>query len=203
MLSLKSRPSGRRVSDKESLPLEGRTPDARDSIAVLAFSDMSPAGDQDWFCEGLAEEIINALTQVESLRVAARSSSFSFKDRSPNISEVGAKLHVANVLEGSVRRAGDRVRITVQLVGVGDGFQLWSQQYDRKMEDIFDIQEAIARSIVERLRLTLFTGEDRRLVKVATQNMEAYELYLKGRALLSRRGLGTIQGRIPQQCCAA
>jgi eukaryotic-like serine/threonine-protein kinase len=158
------------------------------SIAVLPFTDMSAAKDQDWFCDGIAEEILNALTPLKGLRVAARTSAFSFKGKSDDLRTIGGKLHVTTVLEGSVRRAGDRVRITVQLSDVADGFQLWSERYDREVKDIFDVQDEIAKAIAGRLRLTLASGKDHRLVEQVTMNIEAYQLYLKGRALLDRRG---------------
>ena len=158
------------------------------SIAVLAFTDMSAAKDQDWFCDGIAEEILNALTPLKGLRVAARTSAFSFKGKSDDLRTIGEKLNVTTVLEGSVRRAGDRVRITVQLSDVANGFQLWSERYDRELKDIFDVQDEIAKAIAERLRVTLAGGKDDRLVEQATTNIEAYQLYLKGRALVDRRG---------------
>jgi TolB-like protein/Tfp pilus assembly protein PilF len=158
------------------------------SIAVLPFTDMSAAKDQDWFCDGIAEEILNALMPLQGLRVAARTSAFSFKGKSDDLRTIGEKLKVTTVLEGSVRRAGDRVRITVRLSDVANGFQLWSERYDRELQDIFDVQDEIAKAIVERLRVTLAGGKDERLVEQATTNVEAYQLYLKGHALLSRRG---------------
>jgi serine/threonine protein kinase/tetratricopeptide (TPR) repeat protein len=164
------------------------------SIAVLAFTDMSAAKDQNWFCDGIAEEILNALTPLKGLRVAARTSAFSFKGKADDLRTIGEKLNVTTVLEGSVRRAGDRVRITVQLSDVANGFQLWSERYDREMSDIFDVQDEIAKAIVERLRVTLAIGKDDRLVAQATTNIEAYQLYLKGRALVDRRGANVPAG---------
>jgi TolB-like protein/Tfp pilus assembly protein PilF len=158
------------------------------SIAVLPFTDMSAAKDQDWFCDGIAEEILNALMPLKGLRVAARTSAFSFKGKSDDLRTIGEKLKVTTVLEGSVRRAGDRVRITVRLSEVANGFQLWSERYDRELKDIFDVQDEIAKAIAERLRVTLAGGRDERLVEQATSNVEAYQLYLKGHALLGRRG---------------
>jgi TolB-like protein/Tfp pilus assembly protein PilF len=158
------------------------------SIAVLPFTDMSAAKDQDWFCDGIAEEILNALAPLDGLRVAARTSAFSFKGKSDDLQLIGEKLNVTTVLEGSVRRAGDRVRITVRLSDVTDGFQLWSERYDRELKDIFDVQEEIAQAIAERLRVTLAGGKDDRLVDQGTINIEAYQLYLQGRALVDRRG---------------
>jgi serine/threonine protein kinase/Tfp pilus assembly protein PilF len=162
------------------------------SIAVLAFSDMSAAKDQDWFCDGIAEEILNALTPLKGLRVAARTSAFSFRGKDDDLRTIGEKLNVTTVLEGSVRRAGDRVRITVQLSDVASGFQLWSERYDREVKDIFDVQDEIAKAVAERLRVTLAAGD--RLVEQATSNIEAYELYLKGRALVDRRGASVPAG---------
>ena len=164
------------------------------SIAVLAFTDMSAAKDQDWFCDGIAEEILNALTPLKGLRVAARTSAFSFKGKGDDLRTIGEKLNVTTVLEGSVRRAGDRVRITVQLSDVANGFQLWSERYDRELKDIFDVQDEIAKAIAERLRVTLAGGKDDRLVEQATTNIEAYQLYLKGRALVDRRGASVPTG---------
>jgi serine/threonine-protein kinase len=158
------------------------------SIAVLAFTDMSAAKDQDWFCDGIAEEILNALTPLKGLRVAARTSAFSFKGKGDDLRTIGEKLNVTTVLEGSVRRSGDRVRITVQLSDVANGFQLWSERYDRELKDIFDVQDEIAKAIAERLQVTLDGGKDVRLVERITMHIEAYQLCLKGRALLDRRG---------------
>jgi TolB-like protein/Tfp pilus assembly protein PilF len=164
------------------------------SIAVLPFADMSAAKDQDWFCDGIAEEILNALTPLQGLRVAARTSAFSFKGKSDDLRTIGEKLNVTTVLEGSVRRAGDRVRITAQLSDVENGFQLWSERYDRELKDIFDVQDEIAKAIAERLKVTFGGAEGHRLVEQATPNVEAYQLYLKGRALLDRRGASVPAG---------
>ena len=155
---------------------------------------MSAAKDQDWFCDGIAEEILNALTHLKGLRVAARTSAFSFKGKGDDLRTIGEKLNVATVLEGSVRRSGDRVRITVQLSGVADGFQLWSQRYDRELKDIFDVQDEIAKAIADRLRVTLVGGRDDRLVERATTIIEAYQLDLKGRGLVDRRGANVPAG---------
>ena len=141
----------------------------------------------------MAEEILIALSQVEGLRVAARSSSFSFKGKNAEMGEIASKLHVANILDGSVRRAGNRVRVTVQLVDARNGFQLWSERYDRQMEDIFEVQDEIARAIADQLKVTLVAG-----VKPATQNLEAYELYLKGRHLCSQRSPSSV--RLGMKC---
>jgi serine/threonine protein kinase/Tfp pilus assembly protein PilF len=150
--------------------------DSGPSIAVLPLRNLSADPDNEYFSDGLAEEILNALSEVVDLRVAARTSSFSFKGKATDVQEVGRRLHVATVLEGSVRRAGSRVRVTVQLVDARNGFQLWSERYDRQMEDIFDVQDEIAQAIAGRLTVTL--GEKARR---GTDNLDAYELYLKGR----------------------
>ena len=127
----------------------------RPSIAVLPFVDMSPDQDQEYFCDGMAEELMSAFTKVKGLRVAARTSSFHFKGRSEDVREIGSQLGVRAVLEGSVRRAEERLRVTAQLVSVEDGFHLWSGNYDRVLSDVFAIQDEISRSIVESLRPTL------------------------------------------------
>jgi serine/threonine-protein kinase len=162
------------------------------SIAVLPFSNLSADPDNEYFSEGITEEIINALARVPGLQVAARSSSFAFKGKSVELAEIGSKLSVATVLEGSVRRAGNRVRVTAQLADVTNGYQLWSERYDQELGDIFAIQDAIARSIAHRLELTL--SEPARgggaPVKPRTPNVEAYELYLKGRYFWNQRGTG-------------
>ena len=158
------------------------------SIAVLPFTNLSGDPADEYFSDGISEEIINALAKLEGLRVAARTSSFSFKGRAVEIAEIARKLGVATVLEGSVRKAGQRLRITAQLVNVSDGFHLWSERHDREMEDIFAVQDEIARSIANRLKITL-KGEQP-VVKAGTDNLEAYQFYLKGRALLYQRGRG-------------
>ena len=131
------------------------------SIAVMPFVDLSEQKDQDWFCDGIAEEILNALAPLPGLRVAARASAFSLRGKTDDLRSIGEKLNVKTVLEGSVRRAGDRVRITAQLSDAREGRQIWSERFDREMRDIFDVQEEIARAIVERLRVTLAAGVER------------------------------------------
>jgi serine/threonine protein kinase/Flp pilus assembly protein TadD len=151
------------------------------SIAVLPFADMSPAKDQDYFCEGIAEEIINALAKVEALQVASRSSAFAFKGKNQDIRQVGEQLNVASVLEGSVRKAGNRIRITAQLVNVADGYHLWSDRFDRELEDVFAVQDEISESIVKALRGVLSEDERRAIERPRTDNVEAYDYYLRGR----------------------
>ena len=151
------------------------------SIAVLPFADMSAERENGYFTDGMAEEIINALTTIQALRVASRTSSFAFKATTEDIRQVGKKLDVATVLEGSVRKAGNKLRITAQLVNVADGYQLWSQRYDRDMEDVFAIQDEIAQNIVKALRVILSEDEKRAIERVPTANVEAYDCYLRGR----------------------
>lgn len=170
------------------------------SVAVLPFHNLSADPENDYFSDGLAEEILNELTRIDGLKVAARASSFSFRQRTADIAEIGAKLKVATVLDGSVRRAGSRVRVTVQLADTANGFQLWSERYDRDMQDIFKVQDEIARAVTERFKLTL-GGQARR----TTRNVEAYELYLKGRHHWHQRSPATLPKAIQcfQQAIAA
>ncbi len=157
------------------------------SIAVLPFVDMSPNNDQEYFCEGMAEEIINALSHITNLRVVARTSAFSFKDRSMDIRDIGKELNVGFILEGSVRKSGDNLRVTAQLINIENGYQLWSEKYERKLADIFTIQDEISLAIVENLKVKLLRNEKNELVKRYTENKEAYNLYLKGRYFWNRR----------------
>ena len=164
-------------------------PPAR-SVAILPFLNMSPDKDQDYFCDGIAEEIINALCCVRGLRVASRTSSFRFKGGAGNVSEIGRELGVGSVLEGSVRKSGDRVRITAQLLNTADGYNLWSESYDRLLDDVFAIQSDIARRLVEALQVTLRPGEDRLLERGGTSNTEAYDYFLRGLQQLHAYGDG-------------
>ncbi|MFZ5625427.1 MAG: protein kinase domain-containing protein [Gemmatimonadota bacterium] len=154
---------------------------AAKSIAVLPFADMSPERDQEYFTDGIAEEIINALSRIQALRVASRSSAFAFKGKNQDIRQVGDQLNVSTVLEGSVRKAGNRLRITAQLINVADGYHLWSERYDRELEDVFAVQDEIADNIVRALRVVLSDEEKRAIEKVRTDNVQAYEYYLRGR----------------------
>jgi serine/threonine protein kinase/Flp pilus assembly protein TadD len=151
------------------------------SIAVLPFVDMSPDRDQEYFTDGVAEEIINALSKLEALRVASRTSSFAFKGKSEDIGEIGKKLKVGTVLEGSVRKAGNRLRVTSQLVDVTNGYQLWSGRFDRELEDVFAIQDEIAASITKALSVVLNEDEKKKIERPRSENIEAYEFYLRGR----------------------
>ncbi len=151
------------------------------SVAVLPFANRSTDEETDAFSDGMAEEIINALTKIQALRVASRTSSFAFKGRNEDIGEIGKKLKVSTVLEGSVRRMGNKLRITAQLVNVADGYHLWSERYDREMEDVFAIQDDISQAIVKALRVILSEGEKKQIEKVRAVNVEAYDYYLRGR----------------------
>jgi serine/threonine-protein kinase len=166
---------------------------AATSIAVLPFDDLSPDRESEYFGDGMAEELLNALAKIPGLKVAARTSAFSFKGKSEDIRVIGERLNVANVLTGSVRRSGDQIRITVQLNSAADGFSLWSEQYDRELVDVFAVQGEIARSIADRLEVSLGKG-DEPVVRAATSNMEAYDLYLKGRFFWEQRGEGLHKG---------
>jgi serine/threonine protein kinase/tetratricopeptide (TPR) repeat protein len=163
------------------------------SVAVLPFADMSPTHDQEYFCDGIAEEIINALTQLEGLRVTARTSSFAFKGKLEDVREIGGRLGVGAVLEGSVRKAGERLRITVQLINVADGYHLWSERFDRRADDIFAIQDEISLGVVEKLKVKLLAGEAGMLFRRREPTQEAYHLYLKGRYFLNRRRTGDLK----------
>ncbi len=154
---------------------------AAKSVAVLPFTNMSNDPDNEYFTDGMAEEIINALNKVQSLRVAARTSSFAFKGKSEDVGDIGRKLKVSTVLEGSVRKMGSRLRITAQLVNVADGYHLWSERYDREMEDVFAIQDDISQAIVKALKVILSEGEKKQIEKVRAENVQAYDYYLRGR----------------------
>ena len=167
------------VPDPESMA--ARTGPPEKTIAVLPFVNMSPDPENEFFSDGISEELINALTRVEGLQVTARTSSFAFKGESRDVREIGRKLGVSAVLEGSVRKAGNRVRITAQLVDTSDGYHIFSKVYDRVLEDIFETQDEISLEIVNELRATLpENGEKPSLVRQATEHSEAYDAYLKG-----------------------
>jgi serine/threonine protein kinase/tetratricopeptide (TPR) repeat protein len=151
------------------------------SVAVLPFVNMSADPENEYFSDGVAEEIINALTRIEGLRVASRTSSFAFKGKNEDISGIGRQLKVGTVLEGSVRKAGDMLRVTAQLVNVADGYQFWSERYDRKLEDVFAIQDEIAGSIVKALRGVLSTEEKKAIEAAPAADVKAYDYYLRGR----------------------
>jgi len=158
------------------------------SIAILPFADLSPDKDQDWFCDGLAEEIIDALCCVRNLRVASRTASFRYRDGSVDPREIGRELRVRTILEGSVRKAGERLRITAQLIDAVSGFHLWSETYDRRLEDVFAIQSEIARKVSAELRVSLTGEQAARLERYAPRNVQAHEFYLRGRQLVAQVG---------------
>ncbi|UCH09397.1 MAG: tetratricopeptide repeat protein [Fidelibacterota bacterium] len=170
--------------------------DVHKSIAVLPFADMSRKKDQDYFCEGLAEELIDALTKIKELRVVARSTAFSLMDKHLDSREIGRELQVDTIVEGSVRKAGTRLRITAQLTDATDGSQIWSERYDRDEEDIFDIQEELALSIVEQLKIELLGEDKEALTRRPTESAEAYNYYLQGRFHWNQRTAADLEAAI-------
>ena len=171
-----------RDSGRAAVPVASDAPHVP-SLAVLPFANLSADKENEYFSDGLAEDIIDALAQLPGLRVMARTSAFAFRGKEQDVREIGARLNVEHILEGSVRRSGNRLRVTAQLVKSSDGFHLWSQRFDREMTDVFAIQDEISQAIVEKLRVRL-TG-DRPLVKRYTENVEAYSLFLRGRHCIS------------------
>jgi serine/threonine protein kinase/Tfp pilus assembly protein PilF len=177
-------------TNTESLPKSAMS--AAKSVAVLPFANMSADAENEYFADGMAEEIINALSRIQSLRVASRTSSFAFKGKNEDIGEIGRKLKVSTVLEGGVRKMGNRLRITAELVNVADGYHLWSERYDRDIEDVFAIQDEISQAIVKALRVILSEGEKKAIEKKPQTNIQAYDYYLRGRQFfhqLRRRSL--------------
>jgi TolB-like protein/Flp pilus assembly protein TadD/tRNA A-37 threonylcarbamoyl transferase component Bud32 len=183
-------PSAREVA-AELRAIEGGGPSAAeaeegpavDSLAVLPFADLSPEKDQQYFCDGLADELINALTRLRGLRVASRTSSFQFKGASLDVREIGERLGVRAILEGSVRRSGDRLRVTVQVTDVARGFTLSSERYDRTAADVLEVQDDIAQRVVQALEVHLSESEKRALETSVAADPRAYDLYLRGRGL--------------------
>jgi adenylate cyclase len=170
--SIKNNLESRKVKSAEkSLP----------SIAVLPFINMSVEPENEYFSDGMTEDIINTLSKIKDFQVAARTSTFSFKGEKIDVRNIGRKLGVEVVLEGSVRKAGNRLRITAQLIKVQDGYHLWSEQYDRVLSDVFEIQDEITLAIVNALKIELLDKENQTVTKKYTENIEAYHLYLKGR----------------------
>jgi TolB-like protein len=165
---------------------------AKDSIAVLPFVNMSPDADNEYFSDGISEEILNVLVRIPGLKVAGRTSSFSFKGRNLDLRDIGAALDVKHVLEGSVRRSGDNLRITAQLIRSDTGFHLWSKTYDRQLLDVFDIQEDIAISVATELALSLGLEAGNNLVPDRTDDIVAYEKYLRAKQLYLQRGLDNL-----------
>ncbi len=174
---------------------EGQTPTGSASVAttareksvvVLPLANMSADPENEYFSDGMTEEIINALAKIPELQVASRTSSFAFKNKAVDIQEVGARLGVSSVVEGSVRKIGNRIRISAQLVNVANGYQLWSETYDRQLEDVFAVQDELSRAIVDALKVRLMGEPAEQLVKPTTENIEAYTFYLKGRFFVNR-----------------
>jgi TolB-like protein len=173
--------SGNLVTPTDTATLPHASVSAAKSVAVLPFANLSADPENEYFTDGMADEIISALTKIQSLRVTSRTSSFVFKGKSEDIGEIGRKLKVSTVLEGSVRRMGNKLRVTAQLVNVADGSNLWTERYDREIEDIFVIQDDIAAAIVKALRVILTEGEKKQIAKSRTENVQAYDYYLRGR----------------------
>lgn len=170
--------------ERAETPAPGpRTESPSKSVAVLPFADLSPAADQDWFADGLTEEILNSLTRLPELTVTARTSSFHFKDKNLPVQEIARKLGVAHIVEGSVRRAGDALRITAQLVRAEDGFHLWSETYDRALEDVFAVQEDVAENVARALDIVLDEEKREKMFSSGTRNVEAYEAFQRGRVI--------------------
>lgn len=171
---------------REHVPAAGPAARVVSSIAVLPFVDMSPSQDQEYLCDGLAEELINALTQVDGLRVASRTASFQFRGKGADVRAVGQQLNVEALLEGSVRKSGDQLRVTVQLIEVGSGYHRWSHRFDGRFEDVFEVQDEIAESVATSLRGAAISPREKRALHRAHTGTAAYELYLRGRQHLPR-----------------
>ena len=170
------------LPQKEAGPLQS----GKRSIAVLPFEDLSPQKDQEYLCDGMAETLINALNNIEDLQVIPRTSAFPFKGKELDVREIGRKLNVDSILEGSMQKSGKRLRITARLISVEEGYPLWSEQYNREEEDVFAIQDEISMAIVDKLRIKLAGKEKTLLAKRYTEDLEAYNLYLKGRHFWSK-----------------
>lgn len=184
--------SGAGPARKVGSPVEHRTevfqaaalePETGNSIAVLPFANMSADADNEYFCDGLAEELLNALAKIDDLRVAARTSTFSFKGKDADVGTIARALGVRTILEGSVRRSANKLRITVQLINAEDGYHLWSERYDREMNDIFDVQDEITLAVIDALKLKLLGSTKHAALQRHTENTEAYKAYLRGRYL--------------------
>ena len=177
--------SGLVIPDRQEL--SGKISQELKSIAVLPFVNMSSDRENEYFSDGISEEIINALSRLDGLQVTSRTSAFAFKGKNIDVREIGAQLNVHNVLEGSVRRSGQKIRVTAQLINAGDGYHLWSEVYNRDMEDIFELQDEISRKITQTLREKLSVRErEEVLVAAPTQNIDAYNTYLKGKYYWNR-----------------
>jgi len=173
-----------RARNNESFQVRSK---ALPAIAILPFTDFSPERNQEYFCDGLAEELISALGGLGQLHVASRTAAFRFKNQDVDLREIGRALNVTSILEGSVRKSGNHIRIVVKLVDVNTGYPLWSEKYDRQLDDIFEIQDDISRAIVEKLNITFTLSDSSTRVRVGPQNLHAYEFYLKGRYFWNKR----------------
>jgi len=165
----------------------GQATTTQAAIAVLPFADLSPQKDQEYFCDGMAQELVAALAKIEGWRVVSTTSASAFKGKEKDLRNIGERLNASHVLEGSVRKAGNRLRIAAQLISVADGFQLWSEKYDRELDDVFAIQDDIASAIVNTLKMRLVRAPDAQLVTHYTENLAAYNLYLQARFYLNKR----------------
>ena len=157
------------------------------SVAVLPFTDMAQGKDQEYFCDGLAEELTNALTRLRGLRVIARTSAFSFKGKAVDVREIGRQLNVGAIVEGGVQRSADRLRVSVQVINAVDGGHLWSERFDRRADDLFAIEDEIAQAVLAALSIRLLGDEERGLIPRHTDDLEAHDLYLRGRYVAARR----------------
>jgi serine/threonine protein kinase/Tfp pilus assembly protein PilF len=173
--------SGSVATPTDTVTVPQRSVSTAKSVAVLPFVNMSADADNEYLADGIAEEIINALSKIQSLRVASRMASFALKGKTEDVADVGKRLHVSTVLDGTVRRLGNRLRISAQLVNVADGHQLWTERYDREMEDLFAIQDDISQAITKALRVILSEGEKKAIEKGRVVNVQAYDFYLRGR----------------------
>ena len=182
----KTKPIKLAKEQRVNYPLSDKISRFENSIAVLPFQDMSPLKDQEYFCDGMTEEIINVLTHVESLKVIARTSSFAYKDKHRDVREIGKKLDVENLLEGSIQKEGNRLRITAQLIKVSDGSHLWSERFDRDLSDLFAIQDEISLAIVEALKVRLLKKEEVVMKKRHTENVGSYESFMMGQYFFGR-----------------
>ena len=182
------------IPKKETGPAVTAT--AKKSIAVLPFEDLSAAKDQEPLADGIPETLINALSSIEGLHVSARTSSFSFKEKQPDIREIGQKLGVESLLEGSIQVAGNKLRIMVRLINIANGFPIWSQDYNKTVNDVFSIQDDIAQSVVKALKIKLLGEKQEPIVRNCTTNREAYNLYLQGRYFWEKRGKEDVERAI-------
>jgi TolB-like protein/class 3 adenylate cyclase len=167
--------------------MRGKTKERLNGVAVLPFASLSSDPENEFFCDGVTEELINVLSKIEGLQVISRTSAFAFKGKNEDVREIAAKLNVQKIIEGSVRKAGNRIRVTAQLINAADGYHFWSETYDRSLEDIFEIQDDIARAIANKMRENLNTEQHQsQLAKASTQNLEAYKKYLQAGQFYNR-----------------